>query len=298
MLRAFLSTISGWLLFNSFCLLPVLVAAAPSPRAAVIAPLAAQSPATAVTLYFLNSPEAVQKPGTLTDMSLPGKKCRVFFHYINCTSHPQHFMLTVSMPMSSAKLGWGVSGDPGTAGCIAATQFLKASASAKEQKIAVSVHLDEGVTISGIIEGDPGREARLVCRMGDITHNTVWRVASMPLAEAVYSVAVEPGIAKVVRIGQKQSGHIDGDYGVTYTVQIKNSMATALRVSLVVSPRGGGMRVAYRLAGTVHQTPHLKAYGSYEVASMLISPGQTLEFNTIPEGGFSYPLELLVACAK
>lgn len=91
-----------------------------------------------------------------------------------------------------------------------------------------------------------------------------------------------------------------GDYGVLQSVTIRmvnNDRHNARALALYASPRGGRATGTFVIDRVLVQAHAMPAYGHYKLRQYTIPPGSFVrtEIVTMPEGGSSYPLRLIVA---
>lgn len=91
-----------------------------------------------------------------------------------------------------------------------------------------------------------------------------------------------------------------GDYGVLQSVTIRmvnNDRHNARDLALYASPRGGRATGTFVIDRVLVQAHAMPAYGHYKLRQYTIPPGSFVrtEIVTMPEGGSSYPLRLIVA---
>lgn len=108
-----------------------------------------------------------------------------------------------------------------------------------------------------------------------------------------------------LRVGQLplqnslQGEALSGDYGVlqSFVITIENPNAQPQRVALYENPRGGRATGTYLIDGVLVQSHQVPAFSRYKIRQYVV-PARgfvrvTLE--TMPEGGSSYPLDIIVA---
>jgi hypothetical protein len=92
---------------------------------------------------------------------------------------------------------------------------------------------------------------------------------------------------------------LSGDYGVKQSLRvvIVNQTRAAAPVALYANPRGGGATGTFLIDNTLVQAHRLPAFTKYKLWQETIPPGtfRTLQITTMPEGGSSYPLNLIFA---
>ena len=91
-----------------------------------------------------------------------------------------------------------------------------------------------------------------------------------------------------------------GDYGVLQSVTIRmvnNDRHNARQLALYASPRGGKATGTFVIDRVLVQAHAMTAFGHYKLRQYTIPPGSFVrtEIVTMPEGGSSYPLRLIVA---
>ncbi len=97
-----------------------------------------------------------------------------------------------------------------------------------------------------------------------------------------------------------QGQTLAGDYGVLQSVTIRmvnNDRHNARELALYASPRGGRATGTFVIDRVLVQAHTMAAFGHYKLRQYTIAPGSFVrtEIVTMPEGGSSYPLQLIVA---
>ncbi len=91
-----------------------------------------------------------------------------------------------------------------------------------------------------------------------------------------------------------------GDYGVLQSVTVRivnNDRHNARQIALYASPRGGRATGTFIIDRVLVQAHAMPPYGHYKLRQYTVPPGAFVrtEIVTMPEGGSSYPLRLVVA---
>jgi len=91
-----------------------------------------------------------------------------------------------------------------------------------------------------------------------------------------------------------------GDYGVLQSVTVRmvnNDRHAFKQVALYANPRGGRATGTFIVDRTLLQAHQMMAFGMYKLKQYTIPPGGFVrtEIVTMPEGGSSYPVKLIVA---
>jgi len=91
-----------------------------------------------------------------------------------------------------------------------------------------------------------------------------------------------------------------GDYGVLQSVTVRivnNDRRHARQIALYASPRGGKATGTFIIDRVLVQAHAMAAFGHYKLRQYTIAPGSFVRTDvvTMPEGGSSYPLRLVVA---
>jgi hypothetical protein len=91
-----------------------------------------------------------------------------------------------------------------------------------------------------------------------------------------------------------------GDYGVLQSVTIRmvnNDRRNSRDIALYASPRGGRATGSFVIDRVLVQAHGMAPYGHYKLRQYTIPPGSFVRTDivTMPEGGSSYPLRLIVA---
>jgi len=97
-----------------------------------------------------------------------------------------------------------------------------------------------------------------------------------------------------------QGQTLAGDYGVLQSVTVRmvnNDRRNARAIALYASPRGGRATGTFVIDRVLVQAHAMAPYGHYKLRQYTIPPGSFIrtEIITMPEGGSSYPLRLVVA---
>lgn len=97
-----------------------------------------------------------------------------------------------------------------------------------------------------------------------------------------------------------QGQTLAGDYGVLQSVTVRmvnNDRHNAREIALYASPRGGRATGTFVIDRVLVQAHAMAPYGHYKLRQYTIAPGSFVrtEIVTMPEGGSSYPLRLVVA---
>ncbi|MFY9780917.1 MAG: pilus assembly protein N-terminal domain-containing protein [Candidatus Baltobacteraceae bacterium] len=93
---------------------------------------------------------------------------------------------------------------------------------------------------------------------------------------------------------------LSGDYGVLQSITIRiinNDRHNARQIALYANPRGGGATGTFIIDRVLVQAHKMQPFGHYKLRQYTIPPGSYVrtEVVTMPEGGSSYPLRLVVA---
>jgi len=91
-----------------------------------------------------------------------------------------------------------------------------------------------------------------------------------------------------------------GDYGVLQSVTVRivnNDRRHARQIALYASPRGGKATGTFIIDRVLVQAHAMAAFGHYKLRQYTVAPGSFVRTDvvTMPEGGSSYPLRLVVA---
>ncbi|GAC1299316.1 MAG: hypothetical protein NVSMB19_03190 [Vulcanimicrobiaceae bacterium] len=97
-----------------------------------------------------------------------------------------------------------------------------------------------------------------------------------------------------------QGQTLAGDYGVLQSVTVRminNDRHNARAIALYASPRGGRATGTFVIDRVLVQAHAMSPFGHYKLRQYTIPPGSYVrtEIVTMPEGGSSYPLRLVVA---
>lgn len=262
------------------------------------------------TLYFLNEPESVCKPGTVARQPLLRKgRARIFFHFRNCTGKAQVFTLAVNktvnktangteskagealeiMEARQVRAAFAVDGEPEQAGIRAAHAFMTQNPA--KGGISLRVRVEPLQTVSGIAEGTCDEEGVILAQMGEGDVVRGMKVVANAWIFESFERKMGSSASWKLRLGEDREGRIAGDYGSTLRVGVENVSGKTSRLRIVVSPRGGDLALAYRDQHRVLRTPMLAARSRRELLSRVLRPGEKFSLDLIPAGGFNYPVE-------
>jgi hypothetical protein len=93
---------------------------------------------------------------------------------------------------------------------------------------------------------------------------------------------------------------LGGDYGVLQSITIRiinNDRRNARQIALYANPRGGRATGTFIIDRVLVQAHQMQAFGHYKLRQYTVPPNSYVrtEVVTMPEGGSSYPLRLVVA---
>ncbi len=96
-----------------------------------------------------------------------------------------------------------------------------------------------------------------------------------------------------------QGQTLAGDYGVLQSVTVRmvnNDRHNARQIAIYVNPRGGRATGTFLIDRVLVQAHALAPYTNYKLRQYTIAPGSFVrtEIITMPEGGSSYPLRIVV----
>lgn len=99
-----------------------------------------------------------------------------------------------------------------------------------------------------------------------------------------------------LRVGQT----LKGDYGVLQSITVRivnNDPRNAAEIALYANPRGGRATGTFIIDRVLVRAHALPTYGQYKLRQYTVPPGGFIrtEIVTMPEGGSSYPLNLIIA---
>jgi len=177
--------------------------------------------------------------------------------------------------------------------------------------------------VSGIlqlheIEGPPLQLALLAQNAGDPIDGPLLPEALLaggpPHARGVYPIPefffdysyqcdgpdLEMPIGQIPLPNMVEGQTLAGDYGVLQQITVRmvnNDPRNAREVALYANPRGGGATGTFIIDRVLVQAHQMAAFGRYKLREYVIPPGSFVrtEITTMPEGGSSYPLRLIVA---
>jgi hypothetical protein len=97
-----------------------------------------------------------------------------------------------------------------------------------------------------------------------------------------------------------QGETLAGDYGVLQSVRVQivnNDRHNARQIALYANPRGGRATGTFIIDGVLVQAHQMAPFGHYKLRQYTIPPGSFVRTDvvTMPEGGSSYPLRLVLA---
>ena len=244
------------------------------------------------TVYFLNVPESINRPGIVMTQTLrPNERARIFWHYKNDTGHEQLFVLSAEGETRNLRVGFAASPSPPAAGREAMLRFQRSDPPEKPVRLITQVRVGRGETISGVAEGVWSQSAALLAQMGEgEALEDIARITS-PFLFFEEQCQVGVGQAGRIRIGESKPGHISGDYGSTIRVTATYQGKKRAKVRLSFSPRGGPLTLVYRYNGEVRQSPPVRAKGEQRLLDVWLEPGESVSLDVYPLGGFNYPVE-------
>ncbi len=139
-------------------------------------------------------------------------------------------------------------------------------------------------------------------------------VGDKPHARGIYSIpefyfdynydaeapALEIPIGQIPLPNLVQGQTLSGDYGVLQSITIRivnNDHRNARQIALYANPRGGRATGTFIIDRVLVQAHQMQPFGHYKLRQYTIPPGSYVrtEVVTMPEGGSSYPLRLVVA---
>ena len=139
-------------------------------------------------------------------------------------------------------------------------------------------------------------------------------VGDKPHARGVYSIPefffdysydtegadLEIPIGQIPLANLVQGQALAGDYGVLQSVTIRivnNDRHNARQIAIYANPRGGQATGTFVIDRVLVQAHRMAPFGHYKLRQYSIPPGSFVrtEIVTMPEGGSSYPLRLVVA---
>jgi hypothetical protein len=291
--------------------------------------------AAAERLLYSNHPESVAAPGLLYQATVEsGVNNRLFFHHQNHTPARIRVIATLTNPSDTAVdclLTPALAGphrDPVLTGHRAAARFLPlyrdgaalvARIPAHSARVVADIPTGPLETVSGIIDVRPMGEAEqgapsLVCQVRAAKDVVLSPADASLLAEPagpVYTPASQQvagrysvgGNWTFLDLGQPPvaspdgSSHLDGNYGVMYTVQIElvNPLSEEHVAILAVAPRAGWARGAFLIDGRLVEAAAATSPQEVPLAQFRLRPGETrrVTIATLPCGGSSYPIWLL-----
>ena len=144
--------------------------------------------------------------------------------------------------------------------------------------------------------------------------NSALLVGDRPHARGVYSIPefffdysydaegpnLEMPIGQIPLPNLMRGQTLAGDYGVEQSLTVRmvnNDRHNAREIALYASPRGGRATGTFVIDRVLVQAHAMPPYGHYKLRQYSIPPGSFVrtEIVTMPEGGSSYPLRLIVA---
>jgi hypothetical protein len=244
------------------------------------------------TVYFLNVPETIKRPGLVMTQTLrANERARIFWHYKNDTGREQLFLLKTEGECRLLRVGYAVSGSPSVAGTEAMLRFQRSVPLDRPVCLVVRVRVGRGQTISGVAEGIWGQPTPLVAQMGEGAEVAGIARITSPFLFFEERCQVGPGQMGRIRVGEAKPGHIAGDYGSTVRVTAVYQGKKRGRVRISFSPRGGPLTLVYRYNGEVRQSLRVRAKSEQHLMEVCLEPGESVSLDVYPMGGFNYPVE-------
>lgn len=289
-------------------------------------------------LFYSNSPERVTRYQVLYAGRLqPDISTRVLYHHQNALGKPVRFLVEIANPNAlpaTYRITKGVSGpliDTVLVGYLASLSFVKdssANASVMERVppnsrlVVVSDLLGLQETSSGVmqIRQTDGRESylRIAALPPDVESACAGSIT--PWQEPALSEVsghVYPSPAKTIEadyiIGQRWAfisigkhaigSHdaqkkLDGNYGVTYDINVKvqNPTTQTKKVRVMFDPTAGLASGVFIIDGRLVSAKYAKPPNEVQLASYELKPGEvrTVRITTLPVAGSNYPANLVV----
>lgn len=139
-----------------------------------------------------------------------------------------------------------------------------------------------------------------------LTDKVVHARGRYPIPEFFYEATYDTSAAQLeIPIGQlplpnlRQGVALAGDYGVLFSVNatLINTSGTPAQVALYATPRGGRATGTYLIDRALVQTHALPSYSHYKLKQYTVPAHGFVNVSvvTMPEGGSSYPLNLIFA---
>jgi len=289
-------------------------------------------------LFYSNNPERLLKYQTLfTGRLEPGLPTRVLYHHQNAMGKRARFMVELINPNATPgtfRIFKGISDplvDTVLVGYKATTSFMRgenANASVIEQVapqsrlVLVSDSLGNLETSSGILQvtqtdGQPAyvRVAALPPGLDDAPVGAVTPtqpVMSLDMSSHIYPKPVKTLDTEYtvgqrwafISIGRHAIGShdaqmkLDGNYGVTYNINVKvdNPTDRTKKVMVIFDPTAGLASGVFFINGEMVAVKYAKPPAEISLASYQVKPGETrnLKITTVPVAGSNYPATLVV----
>ena len=244
-------------------------------------------------LHFLNVPESVYQQGIVGEGTIKaGEHARVFFHFVNRTGKSVIFSLSSDRALTEHKSAIALAYEPGTAGAVAAKDYLSHDVVLSPCRIEIGVLVRPGLTVSGMCEGVALENTKYTCKMGN---GPVLKRMSVVESSAFSSqINLELGIGrKSIAIATDKPHGVNGEYGTVIDISVKNTSSKTLLVRAILNPRGGGIIFPYTLNGVIKCSGFVNPFKYCPLFSMVLKPGESFKMTTIPAGGFSYPAQIV-----
>lgn len=246
-------------------------------------------------IYYLNQPESVSREGIIgSGTILASHHTRIFFHFVNRTKSTNIFSLSASSSVKNLRVAFAKAADPQQAGLIAIKNFLNTKTSGKPMELSVGESLKPGITISGVIDCEGIQNTDFICKLGDgkVLSNT--KVRTIPMINIDHNMVMGNQDMVKYRIGDKDDDmSIPGGYGVSYRWTF-TPKSTKTKFVVSISPRGGDLRFPYSIDSTTIVSPTILAKHDYTLFSKTVIVGEKISFETIPVGGYCYPVEIKI----
>ncbi len=289
-------------------------------------------------LFYSNSPERLERYQVLFAGRLQADApTRVLYHHQNAMGKSVHFVVDITNPTDSpatyriTSCAAGPMVDTVLVGYLATRDFLRdmqSNASViervppKSRLVIVSDTLRHLETSSGVLQirQTDGSESyvRVAALPPGLDKASVGAVtAASDIASSDMSAHIYPSPEKSIEadyvVGQRWAfisigkhaigSHdaqkkLDGNYGVTYDINVKvqNPTAETKKVRVVFNPTAGLASGVFLVDGEMVSTKYAKPPNEFQLASYQVKPGEvrTVRIKTVPVAGSNYPANVVV----
>ena len=259
----------------------------------VISSSAGYNSVLAKRLVFLNFPEKVEESGKLGKQTInEPSNTRIFFHYLNATGREQVFNFKLKGNFKDFRSAVETNKEPGIAGSKAIKSFLNAKAKSVSNPQVIK-EVADGDTVSGLIEAKMDKGNSWFCRLGAGEEVEGIKIINVDDFDRDIQAELKDNKPFEFRLGDNRKDIIPGHYGYNYNFSIKNTSDKDKMLLCFINSRAGKMTAVFKVGEEdVVSTGEIQPKQDVKFHNQLIRPNETLNFQYLPTGGYSYPIEL------